>query len=336
MRACLLSLVAVINAAPARRVFAWTHKDEEESAAQIAEQHPLFDGIFVGFCGLHIEGNASRPTLRVGPYYESDRCRVITSKVQELGLELHMWVDVQQSRNFLRGDGPHDMSELVATIAAEAKRRNWTGIQIDDESETCPRRDRDAMRYWIQQMNRLAEGLHEHQLQLTAAVQSLSCTSCSPWPACLKASDGHDLAWYQELSQLLISSPVDRWLEMDTYYSTLPYFYDNLDFYNKEMFGGHPERWGAGVLPNANPTDDDQTLARFHAFETSGVLEIDVFKLPLKPNKAMRYYTQLHKWKRGRADCGTSGVLSYWEQDEPCGSHGQRMQTLVRRLRGRP
>jgi hypothetical protein len=304
-------LAALAAASPPRRVLAWTHEKEAEAAAQLRANPGIFDGIYVGYCGVHINTTVpTRPRLYVTDYYNSDRCRTITEAAKELKIELHMWIDMENSaKTIAHGQEEEmDMSDLIASTVEAAQQHGWAGINFDDESETCPRKDPVAFRHWVNAVSAWATGVQQHGIQFSADVQSLTCSSCSPWPACLDAPATERHEAYTEISELLNASSVARWIEMDTYIGELGYFYDQLDFYAAHVPVG---RLGVGVLPNANPTNHDQTIGRFHSLSLLDVAEIDVFKLPLGEAQAAEYFPALWKWKTHCRDC-SDAALACW------------------------
>merc|ERR1719261_2322163 len=160
-----------------------------------------------------------------------------------------------------------DMSALVATTVEAAQKHGWAGVNFDDESETCPRRDAAEFEGWLSAVGAWASGLEEHGLKLTVDIQALTCSTCSPWPACLE-------------------EPAETRLAAR-------------------------ERLGVGMLPNANPTNHDQTLARFHSIGLLDVPEVDIFKLPLNDAIAEEYFPALWKWKT-KCDGCPQGALDCW------------------------
>ena len=130
----------------------------------------------------------TRPYLYVTDYYDAPRCRAIRDVTKELGLELHIWLDMANSaKTIAKGkEAEMDMSALVATTVEAAQKHGWAGVNFDDESETCPRRDAAEFEGWLSAVGAWASGLEEHGLKLTVDIQSLTCSTCSPWPACLE------------------------------------------------------------------------------------------------------------------------------------------------------
>lgn len=324
-------LWALLGPVYARRVLAWTYENEAEAAQQLREEPGLFDGVYVGGCGVNINNtDPLRPTLYVTKHYRSTPCATITSAVKELGLELHIWLGMDNSANTIPHGREHevDMTNLVASSVAAAKEHGWAGINFDDESETCPRRSEAAFKAWVDAQSTWARGLEEQGIQLSSDVQSLSCTSCSPWPACLESAPHPE--GYAAVGEAIKGSAVHRWIEMDTYYGTLPYFYDQLDFYLEHV---PLAKLGVGVLPNANPTDEDRTVARIYALAAHDVPEIDVFRLPLEAEVKQWYFPALRKWKTRCKECacggGVCGELACWSG--PCKKVGE--SALVRRTR---
>jgi hypothetical protein len=281
------------------------------NAAQLRAHPTVVDGVYLGYCGVHVNTTTpTRPYLYVTDYYDAPRCRAIRDVTKELGLELHIWLDMANSaKTIAKGkEAEMDMSALIATTVEAAQKHGWAGVNFDDESETCPRRDAAEFEGWLSAVGAWASGLEEHGLKLTVDVQALTCSTCSPWPACLEEPAETRLAEYERLGELFRTSPVHRWIEMDTYHGQLGYFYDQLDFYATHL---PRERLGVGMLPNANPTNHDQTLARFHSIGLLDVPEVDIFKLPLNDAIAEEYFPALWKWKT-KCDGCPQGALDCW------------------------
>jgi hypothetical protein len=294
-----------------RRVFAWTHEREDEAAAQLRAHPSVVDGVYLGYCGVHINTTIpTRPFLYVTDYYDAPRCKAIRDVAAEQGLELHIWLDMANSaKTIAKGsEADMDMSALVETSVEAAQKYGWAGLNFDDESETCPRRDRGAFAGWLSAVNAWAAGLADNGLKLTVDIQSLTCSTCSPWPKCMEEPPETREEEYAHLAELLSASPVHRWIEMDTYHGQLGYFYDQLDFYASHL---PRERLGVGMLPNANPTNHDQTLARFHSIGLLDVPEVDIFKLPLDDDVVTEYFPALWKWKTRCRGCN-GGELACW------------------------
>jgi len=300
-------------AARGRRLFAWTHENEAEAAQQLRDHPGLFDGIFVGYCGVHINTtDPLKPHLHVTDYYNAPRCRAVTDAAKELGVELHMWLDMENSaKTFPPGqEAQVDVTALIDSTVAAAREHGWAGVNFDDESETCPRRSPERFAGWVQSVNAWAAGVQAQGVQFTADIQALTCSVCEPWPACLDRENETYAAEYDHIQALMTESPVQRWIEMDTYYGGLGHFYDNLDFYSKRI---PREKLGVGIMPNANPTNHDQTIARFHSISLLEVDEVDLFKLPLTKAAGEEYFPVLAKWKNRCGDCRGGGELSCWK-----------------------
>ena len=80
------------------------------------------------------------------------------------------------------------------------------------------------------------------------------------------------------------------------------------------------------MLPNANPTNHDQTLARFHSIGLLDVPEVDIFKLPLNDAIAEEYFPALWKWKT-KCDGCPQGALDCWGAAGAACAHAFMNQT---------
>ena len=67
-------------------------------AAQLRAHPSVVDGVYLGYCGVHINTTTpTRPFLYVTDYYDAPRCKAIRDVTEELGLELHIWLDMANS-----------------------------------------------------------------------------------------------------------------------------------------------------------------------------------------------------------------------------------------------
>jgi hypothetical protein len=265
-----------------RRILAWTNPATSTlAAAQFnnASWKGLYSG-FMGFCGASFVESDGTVQLNTSIYQGCDAIREAAKDV-----EFHMCLGTVP---------PSAIANPNATIAAAvslALQHNWSGYNIDDESHTAPRGTPAEFRAWVQFINAFSNGLHQHGLQLTADVQSVTL----PWK--YQPSD--------ELTQLLTDSTIDRWINMDTYYFSTGRFMDALDYYSNVAMPA--AKCGVGML-NRKDISDDGYVARFHAIQNSGVLELDMFIMPISDN----FLPFLWKFKNGCSGCTNHGVLSCW------------------------
>mmetsp|Transcript_4373 Transcript_4373/g.10194 ORF Transcript_4373/g.10194 Transcript_4373/m.10194 type:complete len:167 (-) Transcript_4373:60-560(-) len=138
-------------------------------------------------------------------------------------------------------------------------------------------------------------------LKLSVDVQSLTCSTCVPWPECLPThakSPGSDLQpALMRIRRMLGRSQVHRWIEMDTYYYNFDFFQTNLDWYSQWLIPD--SKIGLGICPNheCNPTDANQTKTRLDAVERTSIAEIDIWRLPLDAHASEVWVPRLREWK---------------------------------------
>ena len=267
-----------------RRILAWTNGETSKaSAAQYnnASWAGLFTG-YMGFCGTDFNLDKGAITLNTTIYAGCDEIR---TAVQTQDGEFHMCLSTVPQAAI---DNP---TLAIASAVELALQHNWSGYNIDDESHTAPRKSPANFRAWVGFINAFADGLHQHGLQLTADVQSVTLP--------------YNYQPAKELTKLLTTSTIDRWINMDTYYFSTGRFLDALDYYSGVAMTS--EKCGVGMM-NRNDITYDGYQARFHAIERSGVIELDMFIAPISSS----FLEYLWKFKTACDGCTNSGVLSCW------------------------
>jgi hypothetical protein len=284
---CLLFLNFIIRTSSKstfkKRILAWTSPSSSELAAKQMLNESwkgLFTG-YMGFCGTDFATDGSI-SFNKTTYHG---CSAIRTAVVENHLEFHMCLGTVP---------PSAINNPQITIDSAVKlalANNWSGYNIDDESHTAPRGTVETFTAWVEFINAFANGLHNNGLQLTADVQSVTL----PW----------NYSPAPELTRLLTSSTIDRWINMDTYYFSTGRFLDALDYYSKTAMKS--EKCGVGMMNRKDITYDGYQ-ARFHAIQTSGVIELDMFIAPISD----AFLPYLWKFKTGCQGCTNGGTLTCW------------------------
>jgi len=268
-----------------RRILAWTSpKSSKASAEQLnnASWKGVYTG-FMGFCGGAFNQTDGTIIVNETRYHGCDEIRLAAAALE--GVEFHMVIGTVPNAAL---KNPNTTIDSAVQLALQ---HGWSGYNIDDESHTAPFGTIEEAHVWVSFINAFADGLHEHGLQLTADVQSVTL----PWK-------------YEpspELTKLLTDSTIDRWINMDTYYFSTGRFLDALDYYSGVAMPS--AKCGVGMM-NRNDITYDGYQARFHAIEKSGVLELDMFAMPISDS----FLPYLLKFKTGCSGCTNEGVLSCW------------------------
>ena len=278
----LLLLTPVVS--QERRILAWTNPQTSSlAAAQFNNESwkGLFTGYF-GFCGTDFASDGSGITFNTTTYKGCDEIRIASTNQHA---EFHMCLGTVPQ---LAIDNP---SATIASAVTLALANNWSGYNIDDESHTAPRATPANFQAWVGFINAFADGLHKHGLQLTADVQSVTLP--------------YDYKPAKELTELLTTSTIDRWINMDTYYFSTGRFLDALDYYSGVAMKS--DKCGVG-MENRKDISTDGYVGRFHAIEHSGVIELDMFIAPISDS----FLPYLWKFKTKCGGCTNGGVLSCW------------------------
>lgn len=242
------------------------------------------------------------PRLRLDQDEYQRRCGELAAIAREEGVELQMWLTPGESSQILHAtrdvSQTVDVTALVESSAALAKKHGWSGINFDDEAQDCPRVGMQDLEHWLTAVDAWAVGMHSHGLKLTVDIQFLTCSVFH---------EPNKLELYPQLAAMYSNTSVDEWLEMDTYYGDLGFFYDNLDFYVKYM----PRSvLGIGQLPNAHPQPLELDMARFYAIDKADVPLLGIFRLPVQDVDFLRL---VRKWRTRCQGCQDQGVLTCWE-----------------------
>eukprot|EP01063_Lacrimia_lanifica_P025143 TRINITY_DN32918_c0_g1_i1.p1 TRINITY_DN32918_c0_g1~~TRINITY_DN32918_c0_g1_i1.p1 ORF type:complete len:323 (+),score=107.96 TRINITY_DN32918_c0_g1_i1:42-1010(+) len=322
MRSVLhLALAAVLAAGAAeagrdRTVMAWGSGDPAVVAQLRNESwRGVFDGV-QALCGVgtSVEGITVNATLWAG-------CAELRQVLKEQGAELHVWVGGIPQEVI---ENPARREAFKRSAVAQAKALGIDGYSLDDESDCAPRSTLQNFTQWMGFVNELTDDLHEHGVQVSAAVQAMFGIQDVPYkPLCFPAEQSdcsqacskapYAYAPLQAVTDMMRSSSLDRWLEMDTYYFTTARFLDALDYYTG-VFA--PDRLGhLGVTVENRPdVTEEGVIARFHAIEKSEVDWINVFNLPAQD----KWLPWLRRWKTRCAQCPNRGVLSCYDPAVPC------------------
>jgi len=306
-----------------RRLMAWVGaniNDPEQSInCRLTKEHPtcldsiihqletnrnLFTGLYA-FCGYSFAKGGKLITEpwdgKPGHSSGAEYVKMITPMMKycvETGIEFHPVINFDDP-----ADAEANPQLYIESFAAAAKEHGWSGWSMDWELPVnCSKPAIDGcwdpignvvnFTRFVDLSNKIADGLHQHGLAFTSAVQWIT----KPWNSKPAA----------ELSALLSSSTVDKWLSMDTYYFGTARVIDALDFYMNAVKPASKVGIGMSHL-SAHPSEDG-FIARFHALRALDVKEVDMFFMPVNSS----WLPWLRKWKNDVRGCPNSGVLSAW------------------------
>ena len=207
---------------PVRKVFAWA----QPTAAAVAQLRNAtwkgaFDGVQAGGCGASFSSDG---TFVVNETLWAT-CHELQAAVRATGGEFHVWTNAVPQAAIAN---PH---VAVATVVASAKKYGFDGLSFDDETDCAPRSTLVNFTRWCGFVSTLRAGLDEagaSHVQLSAAVQAMFGIQDVPYkPACdppsragcSQACSKAPWAYAQEprVQELMRTTPMARWLEMDTY-----------------------------------------------------------------------------------------------------------------------
>ena len=304
-----------------RVVMAWAIHHSHERIVNQLQNHSwagVFDGV-QALCGVEIHPENLLVNATLWDYCQKIRAGMTPEQ------EFHLWMDGPVPDAALEKP-----EQLVKAISTFAQIHQLDGIHIDDEMECAPRSSLKRLEKWMAFMDMLAVELHQHEVMLSVAVQSVfgiqdtpSQANCSdqnlePGNAnCSSACDKHPSAYPIEprVVELFANSQVDRWMEMDTYYFTTGRYLDALDWYAK--YTPHP-KLGIGLMNRPDDLTSDGLLARFHAIDQYDLDWINIFLLPADD----QWLAYLKRWKSRCHGCGLQSILGCYDLSIKCGGQG--------------
>ena len=301
-----------------RTVMAWGSGTNPAVVDQLRNEtwNGVFDGVMASGCGVKtsVHGVTVNSTAMAA-------CAPLRAELGRTGGEFHVWVGAVPQEVLLSQEL---RAQFKASAVEQAARHSIAGYSIDDESDCAPRSTLANFTLWVGFINELADELHKHDVQLTAAVQAMFGIQDVPYkplcqpPALAACSQAcHKAPWEYapnaKVSELMRMSSLDRWLEMDTYYFSTNRFYDTLDYYAGVFGGDRLSHLGVTVM-NRKDVSQEGVVARFHAFEKAQVDWLNIFDLPA----ADQWMPWVKRWKTRCADCPNHGVLSCYEPSVKC------------------
>jgi len=228
------ALAATSSAHPTpRKIYAWAlPSDAAVTQLLNASWQGLFDGVQAN-CGVTFEGAGL--TVDEAAW---KKCDLLRAALKKTGTKFHVWTP---------GPSAEALQDPLATAQsaiAFAKKYGIEGFSLDDESDCAPRSTLDRFSVWVAFVNTFADALHASSppIELSAAVQAMFGIQDVPYkplcqppdaPQCSQACSNPPSSYAPnaEVTKLIQTSTLDRWLEMDTYYFGLGRYLDALDWY---------------------------------------------------------------------------------------------------------
>ena len=127
---------------------------------------PIIDGIYL-MCGpsLAVVNGAARIVMNETDY--EIKCGEYGRQAAALGIEIHTFLtDVPD-------EALTDPSGVIESGIALARKFNWSGFNIDDESECAPRSDLENFTKWVHGLDTIQRGFAPHKLALSVDVQAV-------------------------------------------------------------------------------------------------------------------------------------------------------------------
>ena len=135
-----------------------------------------------------------------------------------------------------------DVGAAVASAVAVAKALNFSGFNVDDESECAPRSTLANFTTWTSFHVAFAKGLAAHGLALSSDIYATFGIKDAPYapnrpcdglhrPDCMGCMDSFDPD--PRIAQALAAGgdAGPRWVTMDTYFYTLDHFLNAMDWH---------------------------------------------------------------------------------------------------------
>lgn len=320
-----------------RSVYAWVSGNataQAVSAAQLRNHtwSGIIDGVR-GFCGVGWQrGAPGAPwTVAVTSPADLEGCRAARSAAAETGRPFEVVLGGRLPAAALL----EDVSAAVASAAVVAKAHNFSGYNVDDESECAPRSTLRNFTTWVQFHDAFAAGLARHGLLLSSEIYATFGVVNAPYlpqrpctglhrPGCAGCMDQYrpDPRIGQALSAGTVGSAT-RWVTMDTYFYTLDHFVDVLDWHRSFLPAGERDRLGVGLINSiaeSQPIDGlplhnvsaEGWAARGHALHAASVEHISIWLMPLSDE----FLWWLPRWKDR---CEACGLLACWQPTAECG-----------------
>ena len=170
-----------------------------------------------GVCGGHWVVAGGKATLAVDSSFEN--CTDLRQATAEHGAHFVLLIGdgTYQAPARVPAEALADPAAVVASAVALARKHNFSGYNIDDESECAPRSTLKNLTRWVGFMDSFAAGLHKAGLTLTADVQAVFGVEDGEYKKtapCQKAP--MDYRPDSRVVRMLAASAVDRWMAMDT------------------------------------------------------------------------------------------------------------------------
>jgi hypothetical protein len=202
-----------------------------------------------------------------------------------------------------------DVDFFVMDALAMHHHLHVDGFSIDDERDCAPRATTDDFLQWTRWQSKFAQGLANHHVPVTSAIQSVFAINDTPGnQPCAKKPAEYDLD--PNVVDILQTASLQKWLVMDTYYFSTARFMGALDWHVAYV---PRETLGIGMMNRSDLSESD-LVARFHAIDKSGVDWINIFMMPI----ADEFLPFLQRWKTFCAGCGKQTILGCYDMTEKC------------------
>jgi hypothetical protein len=335
-----------------RTVYAWVSGNATVRAASAAQLRnrswiDVIDGVR-GFCGVGWQrATATGPwTVAVTSPAELAGCQAVRSALAETGRPFEVVLGGRLPAAALLDD----VGVAVASAVLVAKVHNFSGYNVDDESECAPRSTLRNFTSWVHFHNAFAAGLAQHGLLLSSELYATFGIVDAPYvaqqpcaglhrPDCPGCMDSYTPD--PRIAQALSAGGgrgggTTRWVTMDTYFYTLDHFVDVLDWHRSFLPAGVEDRLGVGLInsiANGQAADGlplhnvsvEGWAARGHALHAASVEHVSIWLMPL----ADEFLWWLPRWKNR---CEACGLLACWQPTAKCGG----LKTDDRRARATP
>jgi hypothetical protein len=159
-------------------------------------------------------------------------------------------------------DRREDIDFFVMDALAMHHHLHVDGFSIDDERDCAPRATTDEFLQWTNWQSKFAQGLAEHHVPVTSAIQAVFAINDRPGnQPCANNPADYDLD--PNVVDILQTASLQKWLIMDTYYFSTARFMGVLDWHVTYV---PRERLGIGMMNRSDLSESD-LVARFHAID---------------------------------------------------------------------
>lgn len=215
-----------------------------------------------------------------------------------------------------------DVGAAVASAVAVARQYNFSGYNVDDESECAPRSTLANFTAWASFHGAFARGLAAHGLSLSSDIYAAFGITDAPYVSQRPCDGLHRLNCSgcmdrfkpdRRIAQALAaggdSNSATQWVTMDTYFYTLDHFLNALDWHRSFLPAG---RLGVGLINSLRRGDTPDGLplhnvsaegwaARAHALHAANISHVSIWSMPLSDE----FLWWVPRWKGACRNCGT-------------------------------